>query len=210
MVMTYYRDKLAWKLFDVRTLKDTFNGMKNTFGKGNGFQANNKPGRFSPIKAQEQANMSMLPEPEQPAQPAYQPVKQADYITMPNWLAPVGAAAAGIGTGLLTGAALTPVNKPVGLVAGALAGLGAATMVYPWLTPADKGAPEEAALIPEANIEAQEYLANAALGAGLGGMAGAGMGYLIGDSAGVVPGMALGAGLGGYAGYRTAGYLYDS
>lgn len=80
MVMTHYKDKLAWKLFDVHTLKDAYRGVKNKFSGGNGFKSNSQDGRFSPIKAQEQANMSMLPQPEQPAQPEWEgQIKQAAF-----------------------------------------------------------------------------------------------------------------------------------
>lgn len=196
MVMTGCIDKLAWKYFDVHSLKSMWRGAKQKFGGGDGYKDfEQKPDkeRFIPTLRKNAPSTSF--------QGGF---KQAAADNVPeSWLGRiVPPTLAGAALGGLTGLALKR------YVPGAAAFRG--TIPIATVVGGSTGAVLGGFLDGNAKQEdAEEYAATHAdplqatvLGSGLGALTGAGLGYALGESKALVPGAFMGAALGGYAGYQ--------
>lgn len=192
MIRTYYRDKLAWKLFDMNTMKDVGRGIRKKFSGGKNYEDFETPeaGTFTAVTKPVAAGF-------------YPGVKHASA----DWFTTVAPLAAGLGTGMFTWKHLpgaTPVAKAgaailTGLAAGGVTDYMLSRLVPPANYEDQHRKREEAQYIARTQ---PDYLGSAILGSGLGALTGAGLGYAAGDSAGLVPGALAGAGLGGYLGYK--------
>lgn len=192
MIRTYYRDKLAWKLFDMNTLKDVGKGIRKRFSGGKNYEDFEKPEAGTFTAATNPVSAVLYPG-----------VKHASA----DWYTTVAPLAAGLGTGMfawkhLPGA--TPVAKAgaailTGLAAGGATDYVLSRLLRPNAYEDQRRQQQEAQYIAQTQ---PDYLGSAILGSGLGALTGAGLGYAAGDSAGLVPGALAGAGIGGYLGYK--------